>query len=139
MVHVKFKNLEKSEFVYQTAIQRVSSLEEKFPALKNSRILLTLEMENSPSQPGPDSYKVQLFISRGKFHGIVVKKTDSNLYRALADLIDHMLEKLNRAGDRERVKNISKERKFIRQIEMDQNISEPNSPFENIKPDKFSA
>lgn len=103
MIQVKFKNLDKSEIIREAVTERVKPLIEKFESLSESKITITLEMENSPLKPGPDLFSVKLFISGGKFNKETIKKSDPNLYVALADVIDHMLEKLNRAGDRERV------------------------------------
>ncbi len=114
MIQVKFKNLEKSELTQQTAIERIEHLVNKFADLKNCRIVVTLEMENSPIQAGPDLFKVKLHIVNGRFAGVIVTKSDANLYKALADMMDHMLEKLNRAGDKERVKERAKARRIAR-------------------------
>lgn len=114
MIQIKFKNLEKSELARQAVFERIEALSEKFIDLADCRIVVTLEMENSPLQPGPDLFSVKLLISKGRYSGTVVTKSDSNLYRALADLTDHMLEKLNRYGDKERVKNRSKARRLLR-------------------------
>lgn len=115
MIQIKFKNLEKSELAREAVEERVASLVDKFPDLGGGEILITLEMENSPSQAGPDFFKVKVYISSGRYKGVTVMKADANLYVALADVVDHMLEKLNRHGDRVRVK----ERKIARQITRD--------------------
>lgn len=47
---------------------------------------------------------------------MTVEKSDASLYVALAELVDHMLEKLNRFGDRQRVQERSKARKIIREV-----------------------
>lgn len=112
MIQIKFKNLEKSELAKETVKTRIQSLVDKFEDLEKSRVLVTLEMLNSPTQAGPDLFSVKLHISRGRFNGITLTKSDPNFYRALADLIDHMLEKLNRAGDKARVKERTKARLF---------------------------
>ena len=112
MIQVKFKNLDKSELAKEAALERVESLIEKFEDLKTSRIVVTLEMENSPTQAGPDLFNVKLHISRGRFSGTTVTKSDSNLYKALADISDHMLEVLNRYGDKERVKKRNRARQL---------------------------
>lgn len=129
MIQIKFKNLEKSEIARKGVQERMESLVDKFPDLSKSKLLVTLEMENSPNQAGPDHFKVKLHISRGRYNGITVEKADLNLYVALAEVIDHMLEKLNRFGDRARVK----ERKSARQIvhEVEQSI-ETREPFSKV-------
>ncbi|MBK7892071.1 MAG: HPF/RaiA family ribosome-associated protein [Bdellovibrionales bacterium] len=114
MIQIKFKNLERSELAREAVVERIGALVEKFEDLKGSRITVTLEMENSPTQAGPDVFNVKIHVARGRFDGTVVTKSNSNLYVALADLVDHMLEKLNRSGDRERVKGRSQARKFYR-------------------------
>lgn len=92
MIQIKFKNLEKSEMAREAVQERLQTLVDKFADLKTSRIQVTLEMENSPVQAGPDLFKVKLHVSRGRYDGITVEKSDSNLYVALAELVDHMLE-----------------------------------------------
>ena len=100
MIQVKFKNLEKSEMAREAVHDRIESLIEKFPDMSESKIQVTLEMQNSPLQAGPDFFKVKLHLARGRYDGITVEKSDSNLYVALAEVVDHMLEVLNRYGDR---------------------------------------
>lgn len=116
MILIKFKNLAKSDIVRTATEDRVAGLTEKFPDLSASQIQVTLEMENSPLQAGPDLFKVKFYVSRGRYKGITVQKSDSNIYVALAEVVDHMLEALNRFGDRARVK----ERKKARETASDQ-------------------
>ena len=120
MIQVKFKNLEKSELAREAAQDRIDSLIEKFPDLSKSRIQITLEMQNSPAQAGPDVFKVKVHVTRARYNGVTVEKASTNLYVALADVVDHMLEILNRFGDKARVK----ERRIAREIaqELEQNI-----------------
>lgn len=116
MIQVKFKNLEKSEMAREAVQERVEVLTKKFPDLSGSKIQVTLEMENSPSQAGPDLFKVKLHVSRARYDGITVEKSDSNLYVALAEVVDHMLEVLNRFGDRARVKERKRARELTREL-----------------------
>lgn len=124
MIQIKFKKLNKSEMIRKVAQERVEHLVEKFPDLEKSKILITFEMENSPFQAGPDLFKVKLHVARGRYDGITVEKTESSLYIALAEIVDHMLEVLNRFGDRARVKERNRARKitkeFIAEKEIDQ-------------------
>ena len=117
MILVKFKNLKKSELVSYSVIDRVSVLVEKFPDLREGKIRITLEMENSPAQAGPDYFKVKVYISRGRYGGVIVEKSSSNLYVALADVIDHLLEKLNRFGDKNRVRERNNARQIAKKAE----------------------
>ncbi len=119
MIHIKFKNLDKSEMAREAATERMESMIEKFPDLLKSRISVTLEMANSPVQSGPDLFHVKVHVNGGKYNGVRLEKSAPNLYLALADVVDRMLEKLNRFGDRSRVKARNKARK---QMEI---LSEP--------------
>lgn len=127
MIHIKFKNLEKSEMAREAVQERIEILVDKFPDLNESKTQVTLEMENSPTQAGPDLFKVKIHMSRGRYDGITCEKSDSNLYVALAEVVDHMLEALNRFGDKARVK----ERKNARQIvkEVEQNLDTREQKF----------
>lgn len=117
MIHVKFKNLEKSELAREAAQERIEALIEKFPGLGQSKIQITLEMQNSPTQAGPDVFKVKVHVTRGRYNGITVEKASPNLYVALADVVDHMLEALNRLGDRARVKERRIAREIVQELE----------------------
>lgn len=111
MIKVIFKNLDSSELAREAAVERMLSIVEKFDELKRSRIVVTLEMQNSPIQPGPDLFNVKVQVNGGRYQGVRVEKSASSLYVALADVVDHMLETLNRFSDKVRVKNRSRARK----------------------------
>jgi len=117
MIQVKFKNLDKSEMAREAVQERIEALIEKFEDLNESKIQVTLEMENSPFQVGPDLFKVKLHVYRGRYDGITVEKSDPNLYVALAEVVDHMLEVLNRFGDRARVIERKRARKLTKELE----------------------
>lgn len=119
MIQIKFKNLEKSELISENVEKRVEGLMGKFGDLKGSKIQVTLEMQNSPLQVGPDLFKVKLQVFRGRFDGILVEKSDPVLYVALAEVVDHMLEVLNRHGDRLRVQERKKARRLSKKFETD--------------------
>lgn len=124
MIQVKFKNLARSEMAREAVHERIEPLVEKFPDLHESKILVTLEMENSPFQAGPDLFKVKLHVSRGRYDGITVEKADPNIYAALAEVVHHMLETLNRFGDRARVKERATARRIARETEKNLNAQE---------------
>ncbi len=75
---------------------RIEPLVEKFAPLKNSQLLMTLEMENSPEKAGPDLFKIKLRILGGRYTGLQLEKSAQSLYVALADLTEHLLEAINR-------------------------------------------
>ncbi len=104
MIRVIFKNLEKSEIARSAVIDRLTTSFEKFLDLKADDIDVTLEMENSPTQAGPDLFNVKIHVRSGRYKGTIVSKSSANMYKALAEISDHVLEILNREGDRQRVK-----------------------------------
>ncbi len=103
MIQVRFKNLEPSELAKDTAIERLSAIAEKFPDFFESQIRVTLSMENSPTQAGRDVFTVKVHCARGKYRGVLMERSSSSLYAALAEVVDRLLERLNRFGDRRRV------------------------------------
>lgn len=117
MIKITFRNLEKSELAREAAMERIELIVDKFEQLRESRIHVTLEMENSPTQAGPDLFKVKVQISGGRYQGVRIVKSDANLYVALADVVDHMLETLNRFGDKARITERNKARRL--QIQAD--------------------
>ncbi len=119
MLQIKFKNIEKSEIVHDAVEQRFQALIEKFPLLEKCKINVTLEMENSPVQAGPDLFKVKVQILRGRYDGVILEKSNSNLYVALAEVVDLMLEKLNRLGDKQRVQTRKKARSLRVKVEQE--------------------
>jgi ribosome-associated translation inhibitor RaiA len=115
MIHIVFKNLERSELAKEAVQERIATIVEKFPDLQDSKVVVTLEMENSPHKRGPDLFTVKLHVPDGRYRGVTVSKSASNLYEALAEIVDHMLEKLNRFGHRNRVKGRAVQRKLVNQ------------------------
>lgn len=59
---------------------------------------------------GLDLFSVKLHILGGRYSGVTVEKSNPSMYVALAEVVDHMLEALNRFGDRNRVKERKKAR-----------------------------
>lgn len=112
MVKVTFKNLEKSYLAIEAAEEKLTEVVDRFPDLKDSQVNVTLSMENSPRQAGPDLFGVKVRIQGGRYHGVIIEKKASSLYVALADLVDHLLERLNRFSDKFRVKSRSQERRL---------------------------
>jgi ribosome-associated translation inhibitor RaiA len=104
MIKVIFKNLDRSELATEAATERMEAVVEKFPDLENNLISITFEMLNSPVHAGPDLFSVKVHVSSGRYRGVRLEKSAPNLYLALAHVIEHMLEVLNRFGDRTRVK-----------------------------------
>ena len=104
MIEVKFKNLDRSDMLESAVKERIESVVDKFTDLERSRVAVTLEMENSRTQAGADLFSVKVIISGGRYKDVALEKSDANIYIALADVSDRLLDKLNRVGDKARVK-----------------------------------
>lgn len=117
-MRIVFRNLEKSELAREAVEERLGDIIEKFPKLAGHKITVTLFMENAPTQPGPDSFGVRLLIQGAFFKSVSLCKTSPSLYRALADVRDHLLETLNRYGDKVRVAERNKQRKHLESVQV---------------------
>lgn len=116
MIKVTFKNLSKSELVVAAIERRIKLISEKFPNLRSSDIFVHAEMKNSPLQAGPDLFTVSLEIRRGIYQAVRVERSAQNLYRAMNDLFELLLFKLNRVSDRARVRERSSARRIHRLV-----------------------
>lgn len=112
MIHVKFKNLEKSELATSIAKERIADAVTRFPKGHARSVVVTLGMENSPKQSGPDLFTVRTEIIGGRYHGIIFEKEAPDLYLALAAVADGLLERFNRFSDRLRTKSRKQRREF---------------------------
>ncbi|MFN8790947.1 MAG: HPF/RaiA family ribosome-associated protein [Bdellovibrionales bacterium] len=112
MIRVIFKDLKRSEFLENVVVMKMQDVIEKFPDLHDHQVLITLSMENSPRHPGPDSFTAKLYITGRRFGRIVLEKSSHTMYASIADLSDVLLERLNRALDRARVRGRAQERRW---------------------------
>lgn len=119
MIRIVFKNLEESQLAKEAVFDRLQATLDRFPDLENHRLTLTLSMDNSQFKPGPDLFKVKLVVVGKKYGGIVLEKSETSFYAALASVADHTLERLNRYGDRKRVKDRTQARKISTKQEHD--------------------
>lgn len=117
MVTVVFKNLDKSALIKETVVTRLQDTMDRFPDLAGHRIIVTLSMENSPQQAGPDHFTVRVHVRGKKYRDVLIEKSAMNLYLALADVNEHLLERLNRMGDRARVKRRSQRGRLVEHLE----------------------
>lgn len=115
---IVFKNLEHSDLVKKFVEDRFESLTEKFPHLRTHKMTVTLEMENSPVKPGRDSFSARVLVEGRKYRGLNFTRSSQNLYAAVADSVDGMLELLNRAGERYRVRSRRQTRKAMEMLRM---------------------
>lgn len=116
MIKIVFHNLEPSDLAKHIVMARMQSVTKRFPELISHKITVTLSMDNSPTQAGPDSFKVKVYITGKKYNSVVIEKSAYTLYLALADVIEHTLERLNRFGDKTRVIKRQLARKASNQI-----------------------
>lgn len=104
MIKIIFKDLEKSELAREITLDRVATTIERFPLLDGHKIHVTLSRENSQFQAGPDVFTVKIHIQGRIYKDIILEKSGPSLYAALADAVEHSLERLNRIGDKQRVR-----------------------------------
>jgi len=116
LLNIVFKNLENSDLVREHVTQRIEHWCEKFPDLVQHKITVTLEMENSGHKPGPDFFTAKVKILGEKFKHLGLEKGAPSLYEAIKTVDDGMLELLNRAGDKQRVRARAQERKAEREV-----------------------
>lgn len=102
MIRIIFRNLEESELARDITLERLHTALDKFPDLKSHRMSVTISMENSRKQAGPDLFKIKLVIEGRKYGSVVLEKEASNFYVALADLVHHTHERLSRCADKRR-------------------------------------
>lgn len=110
MTNVKFKNLDSSALARDAVSERLDTIAEKFPDLRDSRVEAVVEMHNSPFKSGPDLFTVRVQILNGRYRGVAIAKSNSNMYLALWAVVEKLLERLNRFGDRTRVNDLKKAR-----------------------------
>jgi ribosome-associated translation inhibitor RaiA len=120
MTKIIFKNLDSSELAKQIVLERIADLIVKFPDLETHRIVVTLSMNNSSTQVGPDEFRVKYHIKGKKFANLILEKKAETIYKALAAVNEATLELLNRTIDKLRVKNRAKSRKAKYQSEPNQ-------------------
>ncbi|MCB0418489.1 MAG: hypothetical protein KDD39_12630 [Bdellovibrionales bacterium] len=99
---VNFKNLRKSELIRETIESRLKDDFERFPELRPDLVEVTVSMENSPYQAGPDVFGVKLRVVKGRYRGVILQKKSTSFYRALGKLNRGLVERLNRASGKAR-------------------------------------
>lgn len=105
MIRILFRNIDPSDMLRETIEERLHPILDKFPDLKTHKVSLSIQMENSPFKAGADLFTLKMRINGDRYKELVLKKSSPNFYLALAEVHEHLLERLNRYGDRERVKN----------------------------------
>ena len=113
-----FKDGLQSEFVKHAMEYHMDHLQEKYPELENSEATVTLQMENSPIQAGPDAYTVKIRLSGSKrLKGISLKKTAKNFYVAVNDAFHTLTRKISNKISKRRTINRHRRRDFKHALE----------------------
>jgi len=120
MIKLTFKNLDRSSLAEQIVLERMNLLIEKFPDLEKHSILVTISMDNSSSQAGPDEFGIRVLMKGQKFEGLIVEKKAKTLYLALSDMSEVLLELLNRRIDKLRVRRRAQSRSVKYKAEVSQ-------------------
>jgi len=81
-------------------LERIKPVLQKFSLLQSHQMKITLEIENSPKQAGPDVYSVCTLIHGKKYKNFLIKKKSNDFYRALAEIVDGLQFHLSKANDR---------------------------------------
>lgn len=128
MIRIIFKDFDESELAKEAVHDRIQATLDKFPDLEGHKLTFTLSMDNSQFKPGPDLFKVKLVITGKKYGGVVLEKSAMSLYTALADVSAHTLERLNRFGDKQRIRNRTLARTLLqtRKTEQKEDFYEEN-------------
>jgi hypothetical protein len=129
MIRIIFKGLDESELAKEAVLERIQATIDRFPDLEGHKLTFTLSMDNSQFKPGPDLFNVKLIITGKKYGGVVLEKSAMSLYTALAQVSAHALERLNRFGDKQRIKNRTLARKLLqtRKIKQKEDFYEENN------------
>jgi hypothetical protein len=112
MMRIIFRNMDRSQLAIEVISERMQSVFDKFQRLNSNDVTITLTMENSPIQAGPDLFCLKFYCNRGEFKGFAIEKRSPNLYIGLADLVDALCERLGRNAERHRHYRIDAHRKL---------------------------
>jgi hypothetical protein len=113
MMRIIFRNMDRSELAVEIISERMQLVFDKFERLNPLDVTMTLKMDNSPVQAGPDLFCLKFYCNRGSFRGLSIEKRSPNLYIGLADLVDTLCDRLGRNAERQRHYQIDAHRKLI--------------------------
>ncbi len=116
MIQLIYKNIPQSDLCQALVIKRISALLSKFPSMKNPRVLVTLEMQNSPTQAGVDHFSVKLHLLSGPFKGIRIVKASDTLHVALAEVIEDGFETFSRHQEKKRAQQRNQARNHLERL-----------------------
>jgi len=96
MIRIIFKGLDESVLAKEAVLNHLESAQLRFPELERHKVDVTLSMDRSQGDLGPDLFKVKLAVSGKKYKGLTFEKSAMSLYSALSEVSNHMLERLPR-------------------------------------------
>ena len=109
MVRIVFKGFDGSESDREGATDRIQKIVDRFPDLAGHKIVVTLSQENGELAATEHGFGAKMVITGKKYSDIVLQKSGSNLWIVFAEMTDATLERLNRYGDKVRVKERKRE------------------------------
>jgi ribosome-associated translation inhibitor RaiA len=114
---IVFKNGLESEFIKNAMNQHMEVLEEKHPELQQTDAIVTVKMDNSPLQAGPDSYTVNIRLIGGRnFRNISLHKTAQNFYSAMNAAFHVLAQKLSKKSEKKRGLIRQRRRQFKQEL-----------------------
>lgn len=97
---IVFKNLIPMDTTKSIVQDRLIPVLSKFPGNSERFITVTLEMENSPRQAGPDHFSVSVHITDGPYRGIKITKEAMDLMVALASVTESLFTQLSKHNEK---------------------------------------
>jgi ribosome-associated translation inhibitor RaiA len=119
MLKINLKNETKMLGSRELIQDRMNNIVSKFPELNSHKISITVSVYNSPNTAGLDEFGVKTNIT-GKIYNLTLEKRAANIGLALAQLVDGLLERINRYSDKKRTIQRAKKRK--RSLEASQTL-----------------
>lgn len=116
MMRIHFKDLAPSQLAREVTWRELGEVLDKFPEMRHHRVTITLSMLNSIKHEGPDEFQVKIFIRGPKFSNILLIRNAVNLYIAVAEVKEALLERLNRSNDKPRVQLRLLNRRFKQEM-----------------------
>jgi ribosome-associated translation inhibitor RaiA len=100
MLNIVYKNFEPTNYTKEIILERIKPIINKFSLDHKHRVRITLEVVNSPSQAGADVYSITTFIHGITYKNFKMKRSSSDFFRAIADLVDGLQFQLGKENNR---------------------------------------
>jgi ribosome-associated translation inhibitor RaiA len=97
---IVFKNMKSSLNAQEIIKEKLEAVFEKFPTLSEHKVTLTVEMENSPRQAGPDQFTISTMVTGKVFKNLRIKKSSKNFYLTVTEVVNGFNKLLNRETER---------------------------------------